>query len=135
MDPYTYARERAQRGLTFLKEEGPKFGLDWRLIRTEEFDVLDAYRCALGQSVDDHFYNALERIHGRVSSTPPRWEFEHGFLTGDGLHNGVDRYAMNKVWTDLLQEELHEEQLRVSMQAQRAARLLRAFAEAALVAV
>lgn len=84
-------RDRVNLGLTWLKEEGPKYGCDLARVNVDNLDIKHPNRCALGQSSGMNMYTFVEDlrkedyVRGLTGSVDRDWEKDHGFWhTGDG---------------------------------------------------
>ena len=101
------AEQAAANGLRFLKEQGPRFGLDWKRISVHELDVSSIFACALAQSSPGAYPNyndTLYRVTDGLGITNQRdvavWAGQHGFNS-----RYVGRHQLNAAWRKLLRQE------------------------------
>lgn len=99
-----------QAGLNWLKVEGPRYGLDWRLIDPEIVEVADMWRCPLAQSsprgdwdeaVTPIWFDKGWTNYGPVAASHRyAWAERHGFDHGRFGYTELDN-----AWRDLLLAE------------------------------
>lgn len=79
----------AARGLAWLKEEGPAYGLDYTRIDPATLDMGKEKLCALAQAGRCHYGEVVERIESHILTTSDMsvrdWVRWHGFNISSAL--------------------------------------------------
>jgi hypothetical protein len=78
------AFQRAEKGLAWLKESGPIFGLDVEDIDLDMLQLNACERCVLGQLGGDYSIVIRKILGSHITAYEQgQWAQEHGFLAGD----------------------------------------------------
>lgn len=110
------ALTRAEKGLRWLQEEGPRHNLDWRRINLDTLNISNPYRCALAQASGTFSYAGvlMELCRAGVigSRLDGAWVTEHGFVADPWF--GLLDYQLTYAWRHVLAHE-HELIARAAM--------------------
>lgn len=92
--------ERAARGLAWLREEGPRFGLDADRINPQRLNMVDPLNCALAHAAGSEYNRTIRQITGRDSydDMARGWAIAHGFMSDDCESFVI----LTSVWRQLL---------------------------------
>jgi hypothetical protein len=99
------AIQAAEKGLAWLKESGPIYGLDVNQVDIERLDISAQCSCVLGQLGQD--YGTVMRkliADGAIGSDlfeRIEWASEHGFDGG----NGVKYHHLDEAWRLVLKAD------------------------------
>jgi len=97
------AMQAAEKGLAWLKESGPIYGLDVNEVDISELNLGSCRRCVLGQLGTDYKQVIMRLMaHGAVSQAEvDNWVNDHGF----DRTSEVEYHELDQAWRTLLERD------------------------------
>jgi hypothetical protein len=100
-----FAMQAAEKGLAWLRESGPVYGLNVNEVDIKKLDLSSTCRCVLGQ-LDFSYGTVVCRLvnHGQISVDSVarvQWLQEHGF---ERTH-GTEYHELTEAWRILLERD------------------------------